>query len=267
VIWNLETGEIATEFDGPPTTLGLVSSRRLSPDFQYYAYAVYEDAAATQGNLTITELETDSSISIEVNNGFSSLHWSPDSTQIAVVGEESIILLDAKAGDEIDSFDTHGRIIRSGVVWTNGELRWASVDSNNHLRVWQSNLDNPLFELPEQYSSDSARFLPTDAELVADSQIWNIESGEAITVENLPVSNGIWSPDGTCVAAGFVRLNSDGMSHYIGIWDTTQQEMIYELEIPTSVETTRIAWSPDSSRIAIGADDGVVRVWGIPSSP
>ena len=72
--------------------------------------------------------------------------------------------------------------------------------------------------------------------------------------------NRVWvafSPEGTLLAAG----GSDKLL----LVDTDTGEVVATLNVSAKAQILSLAFSPDGKRIAIGTDDGTIRLWGVPS--
>ena len=68
-----------------------------------------------------------------------------------------------------------------------------------------------------------------------------------------------WSPDGRRLAASLWDTDSGSPRLWLSVWDTTSGERVFRVE--HVAELTSIAYSPDSTRLATGGKDGIVRVF------
>jgi WD40 repeat protein len=87
--------------------------------------------------------------------------------------------------------------------------------------------------------------------------VWEVETGSLIAfLSNATMRTVAWSPDGQFVAAG------DALDRKVRIWEARTWSLVRELTGHSSI-LNAVAWSPDSSLLATGADwpDRFVRVW------
>ena len=70
----------------------------------------------------------------------------------------------------------------------------------------------------------------------------------------------IASPDGNYIVAGY----SDFASNRILVWKTVANDIYYEIDhLPATITTLDI--SPDSETLASAGDDGIIRLWNLPT--
>ncbi|MCA9885395.1 MAG: hypothetical protein KC546_14295 [Anaerolineae bacterium] len=119
----------------------------------------------------------------------------------------------------------------------------------------------------------SVAFNPSDVLIALGSttndvglvEVWSLETQTQLY--SLPVhmdgtigGNRVWvafSPEGTLLAAG----GSDKLL----LVDTDTGEVVATLNVSAKAQILSLAFSPDGKRIAIGTDDGTIRLWGVPS--
>jgi WD40 repeat protein len=188
--------------------------------------------------------------------------FSPDGTMLATTGDDGALRVwDPATGDLImekktgkagvwgPSFDADGSPIAS--AWMGqGTVRVMDPSTGRVVRTL-SGLPNPS---RTALSPDGRRLaLTTDGEVV----VIDLETGEEAF--DLPESGEspdvAWSPDGRYIAAA--NPTAGGR-----VWDAVTGELRFALA-GRSDEVQRVAWSPDSSRLATGGVDGVATPWQI----
>lgn len=217
-LWDAETGQAV----GQPLSghTGQVWSVAFSPDGQRLA------SAADDGSILLWDVETGKVIG-EPLSGHSAEVWSvafsPDGSLLASGGADNAVWLwDAQTGEPIGNPLTgHANWVWSVAFSPDG--KWlASGSFDNTVMIWDVKTHEPLFRLP-------------------------LEGHPGHTDWVRCVS---FSPDGTWLA-------SSGDDGTIRLWDATTGDSVGELLEARRGEVWSIVFSPDGSRLAAGAEEGV----------
>ncbi|MGB0384849.1 MAG: protein kinase domain-containing protein [Ardenticatenaceae bacterium] len=147
--------------------------------------------------------------------------WSPDSTQLASVGED-VRIWNLNSGKEVHRL-THANPITC-VAWSPDGTWLAFGTQDGSLSLQQ----------PVPPAPDSAQ-------------------PRAFTGHTATVTSVAWSPDGT-------KLLSGSTDHTVRLWDVAKQQELALLPQHTDQVHT-VAWSPDGKHIASGSQDGSVQYW------
>jgi WD40 repeat protein len=202
-----------------------------------------------------------------------SLCWSPDGTRIVSVGDEftdSFLIWEAATGKTLSTAPAmhEGRAISA--TWSpNG--RWIAVEYLGHgAAVWDMANATVLAMYPDiiglvtGWSPDSTRLIATQ-----DGVIWEVATGrQLVTWQQRYFSTycAAWSPDGSRIASGGDLLEDASsplaLLAQVVIWDaaTGQSLVTYDGHAQEEGTVFRLAWSPDSTRIA-SVTETIVHVW------
>lgn len=263
-MWNLADGTENFSFqqEGSQRPFNVVA---FSPDGSLVAGGNANGSVyllATSDGELLTEVETDGGEVVD-------LVFNPTKDILMTLGRnESVKLWNLADGTELASaagitdrmasvdFSPDSRYLLVGntdrFVWL-----WDTVDGMelNQSPVWEDALsamnDNTSYML---FFPDGSLFLTLDG---FEAHIYETASGEQLARlrgSGLTSSAAI-SPDGLLIA-------------YVGsaggfLFDALGGELLAELSSHTAWVKT-VAFSPDQTMIATGADDGTVRIWGLP---
>jgi len=175
--------------------------------------------------------------------------------------KDSVVKIwDAKTGVLVNNLEGHKKPVSS--VDLNAEImKIASGSSDCTVRIWDMN-NNTCDYVLEGHTMDvtAVSFSPDGARLASASldntvKIWDVKTGKKIKeyiIEHERIENVKWRPDGKQIAAA--------ASDKVYLWeiDKPSGELIIE---DTYNYINRIAYSPDSLRLALGNFNNTISVW------
>ena len=88
--------------------------------------------------------------------------------------------------------------------------------------------------------------------------VWDIETHRpqiTFTLHTEPVESASWASDGQTVA-------TSSLGGVVRVWNATDGQQVHGLYIDAQLPMRTVAFAPASSLLAVGGDDGIVRLWG-----
>jgi eukaryotic-like serine/threonine-protein kinase len=193
----------------------------------------YYALARLRASRTSTDLYTYSGHT----QGARGLAWSPDGTRLASWSwDKTVQVWQSTTGQRLLTYTGHSRGPAS-VAWAPDSTRLVSAGVEGSLQVWQAT-DGTLMWSYQDHAYDSASSTFTYSPDVA------------------------WSAEGSRIAtAGFPVYLPNELTMTTMQWNATSGRRLLIYDDPNS---QRVAWSPDSTRLATGGVDQTVTVWPAP---
>ncbi len=190
--------------------------------------------------------------------------FSPDGSQIVVVANRKIRVLDVASGNEVLAFDVpaESRWLFGIAYSPDGKWLAASSGANGTVYFWSAETGELAFTLEQGNEHDvhdlaftpDGRFLATGGTDYF-ARIWDVATGGEL--QKMPLI-GMYSlalsPDGTLLATA-------GPDRAVKLWEVQSGKMLRSL--PHRDELMAVAFSPDGRLIAAGGYDNTIVIWGI----
>ena len=269
-VWDTATTEIIAEMQYDNGA----NAAALSPNGKYVAIA--------HGDRRITIWDVDTATVKHVLGGAlwnNSVAFSPDSRLIAAVTYSfQIRVWEVETGELIaelqDRDDSSGFFFDYSSVRFSPDGKWLAAASNgnwapashSHIVIWETQdftLQHVIrglggiFSYPLEFSPDSRWIAGYASRPEYKIKFWNIET-EDIDLE-LPAGE-VWnaglSPDGRWLTTGIRGPDGDTYAPGVQLWDVQTGRLFAEFSRPYQ----RIMFSPDEMTVAVGYDDGSIRL-------
>ncbi len=203
------------------------------------------------------------------NGRIDNISWSPDGTIFAVGGYQGVDFYDAQTLQALRSVSEGDRsgISSAAVSFSPGADTFVVFDSGYEV---------PGVTLWETASGQQLRFLDTWflPAFTADGQTviyvssgtaslhWeDVRTGENQRTVQLESANAWYqlSPNGELVA----EVNLEVTDRVVQLWSTESNQQLHTFELPTAVR--KMTFTSQGDLLAVSSDDGIVRVWDVPS--
>lgn len=256
-IWNVTPPTLHLTLDSPNS----LDSMAFSPDGNLLLGGRYYKGWFLWSTETGDLLQ--SSPTME-NDSYPVTAFSPDGQRMAVTGADLCLEeREPATGDLIRRYDGYtAGVSEVGYSDDSAEIRAAYSDAR--LRVWDAESGEVVNEIdlgnsirsPRAISSDWRRIAST-TDIVGQVAVWDrVTSGPPVVFQARSTNPGFlrFSPDGTQLAVG-------GFDRDISVWNATSGEPFCRISLPDYTDPYTITYTPDSTRIAVKAGNGVCLFW------
>ena len=212
------------------------------------------------------------SITGDVTSIIGAITWAPDSTHIARTNnqQKAVEITDWQSGDVLRALSGHGDNITT-VSWSSNGRFVAAGTVGGTIHVWDSESDSdvPSVTLSAHTGAVSAlEWTPESQTLITAGRdgkikIWASQNGtltNTLERQTSPVTCAALSRDGNVLAS----VSADGR---IRLWHAQDNWTSTLIRIdPNDTEAGQyslntVAWSPDSTYLALGDSLGKIRIW------
>ena len=267
VLFDSATGRVLSTFDTRKT----VDCLTFSPDGKSIAYGTTSDLGLHLAD--VDDLHETLFIKNTDDFGFESLASSPDGQWLAAQGQDHRILLwkwatlrsknpeclrieiGLEERAKAVAFSPDGKLLAVGA--SDGYVTLFSVPDWRPLRRWRHTQDlEPIFSVA---FSPNGQLLATAAR-GSGVRLWDVADGKPDKSQLINASpkadvyTVTFSRDGRLLAA------ASGENNEIEIWDVATRSLVTGLRRDRRLSTA-LAFSPDSTRLVVGGQDGFVSVW------
>jgi WD40 repeat protein len=267
-VWDVTTQKEALVLRGHKAT---VASVAFSPDGWRLA------SGGVDGDVKLWDATAAAeAVTLKASVGtITDIAFDPDGRKLAVAGtDRAVRVVDTTTGVAVVTLTGHSAAVW-GVAYSPDGRRLASVGDDRTVRVWETTNGFEIFCLRGHTALIQAVAFSPDGQRLAsisrgpavggrpvpgETVIWDLSKGQAVLT--LPrrtepgrqsgLAHVTFSPDGKRLAT------SEGRT--VRVWNAATGQEI--LTLPSLEEpVTRLAYSPDGSRLATASEDGSVKVW------
>ena len=265
---NITTGEIVSTFTSPQ--YGFYS-------LEWGASGIWIIRGSGNDNqLYLTNLETGQDIGVFQNNDFHltdpsrsapKIAFSPDTHRLAIsTSTENLLVWDIETGEIVTEMQGVG--IVNSMDWSPSGDKIVIVDASLRMQIWDTNTGS-LLQIVQEHTGNitDVAWSPDGSKLASvdfpNLRVWDVNTWKLLFVNpDAFASSVVWSPDGSRLATP-----RGGTAEIILIWDGTTGEPLLSLDRPYSGDAialiTRLAWSPDGTKIASNSTENSVLIWDL----
>lgn len=209
-------------------------------------------------------IEENQSVTLRKYSNVNAVAYSPDGTTIAVGAGSSVILLNAKTGEQVKILGSHQNRIASVVYSAKGNLLVSSAEDNS-IKLWDPIRGSEVkmaknycrgYAMPVAISPDEKKLAFVDDYAI---HIWDIEKGEV--VRNLGERVIVQALDFHPLESSLAIGTSNGK---IILWNFEKQ--VKRELYGHRMNINSLKYRPDGKQLAVGDRDNYVRLWNLDSA-
>jgi WD40 repeat protein len=208
------------------------------------------------------------------------LAFTPDGSKLVTCDwSGNISTWDVARGTKLQTLKTEsGRRIVYALSCDGSKLATCNYDDRT-TRIWDVASGTMLHEIKHNHPVVFVAFnldgskLATNCAAESEITIWDVNSGEKLQISNLDKDTNdrilALSPDGNKLVGFAYEGMNDRLEgeDTIKIWDATSgtklQELKYHTQLGDGGSDRVVAFSPDSTKLATGHEDGYTLIWGV----
>jgi WD40 repeat protein len=163
------------------------------------------------------------------------------------------------------------------VAWSPDSHYLVAGSVNPPVRIWDVDQGQVTRTIPASSGTVSRVSWSPDGAYIAlgaiapqnTLQVWNLTTSRTVLTDSIgDVADVVWSPDGQrlAVASGGEVWNDGIHNAWVNIYDTTHWQI--QAHLPYTDGIFALAWSPDSTQIAVGSASvtltlGTIAIWDV----
>jgi eukaryotic-like serine/threonine-protein kinase len=201
-------------------------------------------------------------------NPINCVAWSPDQRLLASGCLSGWVKVwDARTGVEVSSFKAQKKFVRS-LAFSPDSRILATGGEDDTVKLWDlTRPDLPIRESIREFRTGPATTMQQVLEFSPDGrQLATADSGRKVRLWNVADGTEVFFPDHLVIAGGLaftpdsrqlITVNTDNV---VTVWDATTRRAIAAFHADNRAVGYRAAFSRDRRLLAIGCEDGMVRL-------
>jgi WD40 repeat protein len=187
--------------------------------------------------------------------------FGPDGRRLASGSHDGMVKVwDTATGKQLLSLTGHAGWVWSMAFSPDGE-RLASGSADGRVKIWDSTTGKELLSLTTDGAGSVLAFSPDGRRLAAatannkTAKVWDSATGkELLSLKGLAdyLTSMAFRPDGRRLVTVERRVGK------VKFWDSETGKQLVSLQVG---EVSSLAFSPDGRRLALGCEDGFIKVW------